>query len=279
MAGRRWLHCTGAGLTAFILLLLPLLSSELFAQGDKPQRQTFEIDGHKAFLLVPDTPAQTAHGKPWVWYAPTLGNRHPDKTEQWMFDRLHAKGIAVAGIDVGESMGNPEGRAAFQKLYVEMTEKRGYSTTPVLLGRSRGGLMLYNWAVEHPESVGAVAGIYPVCNLASWPGLAKAAPAYGKSAEELEQELDKHNPVDRLATLAKAKVPIMHLHGDNDRVVPMDKNSALLAERYKALGGSIKLEVIEGGGHDMKRHWFESQTLTDFMIDHALGGGKEEAKE
>lgn len=242
-----------------------------YGQEATPERQTFELDAHKAFILAPDKAAESDAGKPWVWYAPTLGRRHPDKTEKWMFDRLHARGIAIAGIDVGESYGNPEGRAAFQKLYVEMTTKRGYSKKPVLLGRSRGGLMLYNWAVEHPESVGGIAGIYPVCNLASWPGLKRAAPAYKMTPEELEAQLHKHNPVDRLAPLAKVKVPIFHLQGDSDRVVPLEGNTGLLAERYRKLGGPIKVEIIEGGGHDLKRHWFESQTLTDFIIQHALG--------
>ena len=130
--------------------------------------------------------------------------------------------------------------------------------------------MLYNWAVEHPDCVAGVAGIYPVCNLLSYPGLAKAAKAYGMTPDELTANLAKHNPIDRLAPLAKAKVPVYHIQGDNDKVVPLEDNSALLAKRYKALGGPATIEVIKDGGHDMKRHWFESQTLTDFMIDKAM---------
>ena len=174
-----------------------------------------------------------------------------------------------AGIDVGESYGSPTGRAVFQQLYEHMVAK-GYSTKPVLLARSRGGLMLYNWAAEHPDCVAGVAGIYPVCNLESYPGLKKAAPAYEMTPDELKENLAKHNPIDRLAPLAKAKVPIYHLHGDKDGLVPNHKNSAILAERYKALDGTVTIEIIPGGGHDTKRHWFESQTLTDFMIEQAL---------
>jgi hypothetical protein len=37
--------------------------------------------------------------------------------------------------------------------------------------------MLYNWACEHPESVACIAGIYPVCNLRSFPGLDRAGGA------------------------------------------------------------------------------------------------------
>lgn len=254
-------------------LVLLAVTGLVLAQQNELDFDRYKLADHDAFLLAPQTPAKTELGKPWVWYAPTLGKQHPNKAEGWMIQRLHAKGIAIAGIDVGESYGSPTGRAVFQKLYEHMVEK-GYSTKPVLLARSRGGLMLYNWAVEHPDSVAGIAGVYPVCNLASWPGLKKAAPAYEMTEAELKDNLKDHNPIDRLAPLAKAKVPIYHLHGDNDTVVPLQDNSALLAKRYQALGGPVTLEIIQGGGHDMKKHWFESQALTDFMIEKALHSEK-----
>ena len=43
--------------------------------------------------------------------------------------------------------------------------------------------------------------------------------------------------IERLAPLAKAGVPVLHVHGDRDRVVPLDDNSAEFARRYRALGG------------------------------------------
>lgn len=243
----------------------------------QPERENFELAGQRAFVLAPREAGQTPTGKPWVWYAPTLGDRLPGKAESWMFDRLRAQGIAIAGIDVGESYGSPAGRAIYQKLYEAMTESRGYSKTPVLLARSRGGLMLYNWAAEHAGGVAGIAGIYPVCNLESYPGLKRAAPAYEMTAEQLKAKLGEHNPIDRLAPLAKAKVPIFHIQGDSDRVVPHEKNTAIVAERYAAMGGQMTVQLIEGGGHDMKRYWFKSQALTDFMIARALH--KPQAKE
>jgi dienelactone hydrolase len=229
----------------------------------------YDLGEHRAFLASADEPASTDLGKPWVWYAPAFDRRLPEKRELWMIDRLRAKGIAVAAIDVGESMGNPVGRAAFTELYKHM-RSQGYSSKPVLLARSRGGLMLYNWAVENPERVGGIAGIYAVGNLTSWPGLKRAAPAYDMTVDELRDALAEHNPVDRLAPLAKAKVPIYHLHGDNDKVVPLKQNAGLLVERYKALEGPATLEIIRGGGHDLKPHWFQSQNLVDFMVTQAL---------
>ena len=67
--------------------------------------------------------------------------------------------------------------------------------------------MHYNWAAENPGRVACIAGIYPVCDLRSWPGLAQAAPAYGMTEQALSMHLAEHDPIDRLAPLAKAACP------------------------------------------------------------------------
>ena len=69
--------------------------------------------------------------------------------------------------------------------------------------------------------------------------------------------------------LAKARVPIFHIHGDSDTVVPLEKNSAELARRYREYGGEMILRVIEGQGHNMWTGWFQCQELVDFVITHA----------
>lgn len=259
---------------ASIVLLLSL-SLASWALGDTPapmrklpvEGQVFSLDGHTAFLILPED-VDAEEPTPWVWYAPTVG-RYPAKEEKWMFEKFLAEGIAIAGVDVGESHGNPKGRKVYSALYRELVDNHGMAKQPCLLARSRGGLMLYNWAVENPKSVRCIAGIYPVSNLASYPGLKKASGAYDMPAEQLAEELAKHNPNDRLAPLAKAKVPIFHFHGDIDKVVPLEKNSQVLHDRYKQLGGPMTLRVAEGRGHTMWEGWFQNQELVDFVISHA----------
>lgn len=227
--------------------------------------EVFSVKGCTAFVILPK---QANKEKSWVWYAPTLPNL-PGNEEKLMFQKFLDAGIAIAGIDVGESYGSPTGRALYTALYEELVQKRGFSKTPCLLARSRGGLMLYNWAAENPTSVACIAGIYPVCNLSSYPGIGNACGAYGMTAEQLTAKLTENNPIDRLAPLAKAHVPIYHIHGDSDSVVPLEKNSAELAQRYQKLGGVITLNVIKGKGHDMWSGWFECQELIDFVIANA----------
>ena len=102
------------------------------------------------------------------------------------------------------------------------------------------------WAAEHPECVACIGGIYTVCDMSSRPGLEKCAPAYGVSADEQARQLKEHNPIDRLAPIAKAKVPIFHVHGDNDVVVPLERNSGELINRYRELGGPGEVEINKG---------------------------------
>ena len=235
------------------------------------EREKFTVDKRPAFIIPPTK--KLAVPTPWVLYAPTLGRGLPGKAEHWMFRQFLEAGIAIAGVDVGESYGSPNGRATCNALHKRLTETRGFAQKACLLARSRGGLMLYCWAAENPEKVKCSAGIYPVCNIASYPGLKRACGAYGLTAKQLEAELSKHNPPDRLAALARANVPIFHIHGDVDRVVPLAANSGLLAERYKAAGGKMELLIAKGQGHNMWRGFFECQELVDFVIEHAGAAG------
>jgi predicted esterase len=247
----------------------------LFEQKKTPKKtaplkkELFKIAGQPAFLILPPADKIKAGAPvPWVWYAPTLRGL-PGGAEKWMFDQFMDKGIAVAGVNVGESYGSPKGRAIYSALYKHLVAKRGLSKKACLLARSRGGLMLYNWAAENPQSVACIAGIYPVCNISSYPGLKRACGAYEMTSEQLAEKLTEHNPIDRLALLAKAKTPIFHIHGDKDTVVPLDKNSGELKKRYDKLGGPMTLEVVKGQGHNMWHGWFHSQKLVDFVIANA----------
>lgn len=229
--------------------------------------EQFAVAGRPAFL-IPAPRAAAEKARPWVWYAPTLPP-YPGDAEKWMFQQFLAAGIAIAGIDAGESYGSPAGRIVFTQLHAELTTSRGYASRPVLLGRSRGGLQLLAWAADHPDQVAAFAGIYPVCNLASYPGLAKAAPAYELTVAQLTATLAQHNPVDRLAALARARVPLFLLHGDADKTVPLELNSALVRDRYVALGGPVELIVPPGQGHSMWSGFFQSAALVAFVQAHA----------
>jgi outer membrane protein assembly factor BamB/pimeloyl-ACP methyl ester carboxylesterase len=231
--------------------------------------ETFSVRDSQAFVMLPAENARRTP-QPWIWYAPTLPGL-PDAHEKSMHERFLAAGIAVAGIDVGESYGSPSGRELYSEFYQELTKRRGFAPRPVMLGRSRGGLMILNWAVEHPNQVAAIVGIYPVFDLRTYPGLEKAATAYGMTGPELGERLATHNPIERVAALAKAKVPTFLIHGDSDTVVPLRENSAEFLRRYEVEGAAdaVRLLVAKGQGHNYWPGFFRCQELIDFAIAHA----------
>jgi WD40 repeat protein len=239
--------------------------------------ESFLVEGRPAFVLLPPE-KKRSKPQPWVLYAPTLPGL-PDQHEKWMHEQFLAAGIAVAGIDIGESYGSPRGRELFTAFHREMTTKRGFAEKPCLLGRSRGGLWVTSWAADHPDKVAGIAGIYPVFDLRTYPGLATAAPAYGLKSKELEERLAEFNPIERVGILAKARVPTLLIHGDEDKVVPLRENSAEFVTRCKAHGaeGIVKLIIAKGQGHNYWEGFFRCKELVDFVITHAKAG--QEAKE
>lgn len=56
------------------------------------------------------------------------------------------------------------------------------------------------------------------------------------------------------------------VHGDADKLVPMEENTGILAERYRAGGASIDVKVIPGRGHEVSPPFFECQELADFLV-------------
>lgn len=231
--------------------------------------ETFEVAGRPAFVMLPAEELQKSP-QPWVWYFPTLPE-YPDEHEKWMDEQFVAAGIAVAGIDVGESFGSPAGNKVFDQFYAEMVERRSFKAKPCLLGRSRGGLMASSWAIAHPDKISGLAGIYPVFDFRTYPGLDKVAPAYGLPPDQFAARLAEFNPIERVDALAKAHVPIFIIHGAIDEIVPLEANSAELVRRYTAAGqaDAVKLVIIKDQGHNYWPGFFRCQELVDFAIARA----------
>ena len=245
------------------LCLLAMLS--LSAQ---VRSETFEIDSHKA--VVHAAPKPTA-GKPWLWYAPALNGGVSIVQRELYFDAFMKAGISIAGFDLGEVRGSPASTAKFTLFYSEMV-KRGWSPKPILLGQSRGGMMTLAWAFRNPDKLKAWVGIYPVCNLASWPLMnskSQTLADFAMTEPKLIAKLIEFNPIDNLAGLAAHKVPMFAVHGDSDVVVPYDLNTKLLKERYEAEGGQYSVKVIPGEGHKVGPSFFECQELIDFVLKQA----------
>jgi lysophospholipase L1-like esterase/pimeloyl-ACP methyl ester carboxylesterase len=213
-------------------------------------RYDFEIDGKPALVVAPRL---AAPGRPWVWEGEFFGHKpNPDLA-------LLGRGFHVVYMSVPDMLGCPEAVGHWNALYRELTGTLGFALKPALAGLSRGGLYVYNWAIANPEKVACIYADAPVCDFKSWPG----GVGKGKRSErdwnlvlqnygfksDAEALAWKGNPVDNLAPLAAARVPILHVYGDADEVVPWEENTGLVSERYRKLGGSMTLIAKPGGKH------------------------------
>ena len=232
--------------------------------------RSFLLNGRHTFLMEPTD--ATAKDKPWIFYGPTLAP-YPDKAESWMHRQFLASGVAVAGIDVGEAYGSPHAFPHFEALYQHMVAN-GYSRKPALLGRSRGGLWVSSWAIKHPDRVAGIGGIYPVYDYTTYPGVQRAATAYGKSPEALLAGQAEWNPIKKAKHLASHRIPVFIIHGTDDKVVPFDANTGALRDAYEDAGAGELISVIEaeGQGHSFWPGFFTCQELVDFLIERSKVG-------
>jgi pimeloyl-ACP methyl ester carboxylesterase len=236
-------------------------------------RYDFEVDGHPAIVVVPK---QSLPGKPWIWRGEFFGAfANADAA-------LVAKGFHLAYLRVPDLFGSPTAVMDWNVFYDELTGEYHLAKKPALICLSRGGLYCYNWAIANPNKVSAIYADAPVCDFKSWPGgkLKGLGKGEGSAAEwdkmlkaygfhsDAEAIAYRGNPVDNLKPLAEAHVPLLHVYGTADPVVPWEENTAVVAERYRQLGGDITLIPKPGVGHHP--HGLADPTpIVDFIMKYA----------
>ena len=264
-------------------LCVSLLSSALtFAQSKSFEGKKADWHGYTSFefvvnekpvtVVVPDVAAKTAK-LPWVWHGEFFGHRPQPDIE------LLKRGFHLVYTRVPDQLGSPIAVEHWNKVYEELTTKHNFAGKVALVGLSRGGLYCYNWAAANPDKIACIYADAPVCDLKSWPGgkgKGKGSPrdweiakqVYGFASDE-EATAYKLNPVDTLAGLAKNHVPLLHVYGDADDVVPWEENTGIIASRYRELGGDILLIAKAGVGHHP--HGLEdSKPIVEFIEQNAM---------
>jgi lysophospholipase L1-like esterase/pimeloyl-ACP methyl ester carboxylesterase len=232
-------------------------------------KHEFEVAGKTVTVVSPKSPAP---GRPWLWHGEFFGHKPaPDIA-------LLGKGFHIVYMRINDMLGCPDAVKLWNQCYAELTTHYALSRKPALVGLSRGGLYCYNWASANPDKVSCIYGDAPVCDFKSWPGgkgKGKGDPRNWAFVLKLWGFKDeaaalayKGNPVDSLAPLASNHVPLLHVFGDADDVVPWEENTGLIESRYKALGGSITMIRKPGIGHHP--HGLDDSTpIVDFIAKHA----------
>jgi pimeloyl-ACP methyl ester carboxylesterase len=217
-------------------------------------RHDFRVDGAKAVVVEPN---KSLPGRPWAWRGEFFG-AFPNADIELLKTGWH-----LAYIEVPDLFGSPKAMKHWEKFYDVLVKEYGLSAKPALIGLSRGALYCMAWAANHPENTLLVYLDNGVCDFNSWPGGKPKGLGSGQGSPEewlkllkaydfkddREAITSKLNPVDNLAPLARAKVPILLIYGDSDKVVPHRENSALVYDRYKSLGGAVERVVKPGQDH------------------------------
>lgn len=233
------------------------------------RRHDFEIAGHPVSVVAPAAPAS---GRPWVWHGEFFGHQPaPDIA-------LLGRGFHIVSLQIHDMLGCPAAVAIWNQCHAELTTRHRLHPKPALVGLSRGGLYCYNWAIANPGKVSCIYADAAVCDFKSWPGgkgKGKGDPGNWALVLKLWNFPDETaalayqgNPVDSLAPLAQHRVPLLHVFGDADDVVPWEENTGLVASRYEALGGPITLIRKPGVGHHP--HGLDDPApIVEFIARHA----------
>lgn len=230
------------------------------------QIDTFDFKGYDGLIVIPH---EANEGRNWVWRARFWG--HEPQTDLALLDL----GFHVAYVDVSGLFGNQEAIERWNKFYAFITEKYDLNPKVAIEAFSRGGLIAYNWAAENTEKVACIYADAPVCDIKSWPGgkfNGNGSPqAWEKCLTVLnldEDSVSKYEgiPLFTCIKVAEADIPVLHICGGADKVVPYEENTALLAENFRKAGGKIEIILKEGVGHHP--HSLEDPKL---IVDFILG--------
>jgi len=229
----------------------------------------FEVAGRPALLVKPK---EAAPGKPWIWRTEFFGH------EPQADIALLAKGWHVGYLKISDMYGAPAAIDLMAQYHAQVTKEYSLAKRAVLEGFSRGGLYAVNFAATHPDKTAALYLDAPVLDIRSWPGGKGTSPGNAKcwaqalaiyGLDEASARTFKGNPLDRLAPIAHAQIPILCVVGDADKVVPVPENTALLQRHYQALGGRI--EVISKPGVDHHPHSLKDPApIVEFLLSNAL---------
>jgi pimeloyl-ACP methyl ester carboxylesterase len=260
------------------MVLCSGLTLPTYAAGDAPKKFPGTVskwNGFDQFDFKVDNfdcrvvrPKQAAQGSPWIWRARFWG--HEPQTET----ALLKKGFHVVYCDVANLWGNAEAIRRWDRFYEYLTDQHGLSRKPALLGMSRGGLIIYHWAILHPTQVSCIYADAPALGLRPYvrdleegdPGLDRLngwMDAHGLTLQAAQKYTQ--DALDRLGPLAESGVPVIHVCGDADDSVPFEDHTAEFARRYRRLGGSVRVIVKKGGGHHP--HSLKDPTpIVDFIL-------------
>ncbi len=160
--------------------------------------------------------------------------------------RLNNLGFSVLLVSYrgyGRSEGNfPTERQVYMDAdaaWNYLVKKRGFPPDQIYIyGHSLGGAVAINLAVSHPDA----AALIVEATFTSIPDMGRRNPWY----RLLPIALITHQRFDSIAKIDRLEMPVLILHGTEDRVVPVEMGRRL----YEKAPSPKALKLILGGGHN-----------------------------
>ncbi len=245
---------------SLLLFFTVISASAQLPESSKPwkgfEKISFVFQKREAWYIKPE---KALPGNPWIWRA-----HFPD----WHTDMdsiLVSRGFHVAYINTNDRFASPEAMMVWDDFYHYLTTAKQLAPKVALEGVSRGGLYVYGWAKRNPSRVSVIYAEAPVCDPKSWPGGkgtgTGSAGDWEKWLKIMHQTEDsfagfRDIPLNDLEGLASFKVPLIHVIGLNDKVVPNAENTYPLIEKYIRLGGPATVYPMTRGEQKLNGHHF-----------------------
>lgn len=246
-------------------LLAVLALSATYISAQIPEKATqwkgfekveFTFQDRNAWYVKPE---KSIDGNPWVWRAhfPTW---HTD-----MDSILLSRGFHVAYVNTNDMFAHPKAMQVWDAFYDYLVKEKHFAPKVALEGVSRGGLYVYGWAKRNPDKVSCIYAEAPVADPRSWPGgkgKGKGSPKDWEAWKQIfnltEEQAASFTdiPLNDLGGLASYKVPIVHVVGLKDELVPVAENTDLLIKNYLALGGPVSVYPMTRGEQTLEGHHF-----------------------
>lgn len=255
--------------------------------------ETFNYHGYKGYKYLDNGveyrlvfPYKHADGNPWIWRTCLFGEA--PQTELDLLER----GFTVAYCDVEDLYGSPSAIDRCNRFY-DLAVDAGLNSKVVLEGMDYGALTAYNWAASNVEKVAAIYADAPVMDFKTWPmghggkrsdkDTEALLKAYGFTSEQEAMEWKK-NPIDHADIFGRANLPMIHVVGESDIIVPVSTNTDVFAERLKKYDYKLNVVRKTGAGHlpyseaypyhNIVRYILQSTEQGENMCAHPICGNE-----
>src|SRR5882724_886188 len=197
-------------------------------------RFAFEIEGVQGEINV-IVPKRPAPGMPWVYRADYV------RRDAAVDLVLLAKGFHIVSGPLPYADGPV--MASWNAVYKHLTN-HGFSKKPAMEGEGAAAGEEYAWAIENPDKVSCIYAENPV----------------------MHSVMAKMQPIDNLAPLARARVPLLDICGSLDPWLA--DNTMVVKKTYKKLGGRITVIINQGAGH-FPLDTTDAKPVVDFITRRA----------